>query len=67
MSSEVEAVARAICLQANLDEGYADNDVLRGSIEQGMWRNYIKQAKAAIAALDAQRSSAAPAQSADAS
>lgn len=52
MSNEViERVARAICLQFNLDDGYADNSVLRGSIEMGMWRNHVSQARAAIAAM----------------
>lgn len=47
----VERVARAICLQFNLDDGYADNSVLRGSIEMGMWRNHVSQARAAIAVM----------------
>lgn len=51
MNEMVERVARAICLQAELDDGYADNTVLRGSIEMGMWRNYVNPARAAIAAM----------------
>jgi hypothetical protein len=46
----VELVARAICHQANIDDGYGDSETLRLSIEQGMWRNYAAQARAAIEA-----------------
>ena len=48
-----ERVARAICRQWNIDDGYADNETLRRSIEMGMWRNHLEQAQAAISAIEA--------------
>lgn len=49
--SMVERVAKAICRQANLDDGYADNATLQASIDGGMWRNHTGQACAAIEAM----------------
>ena len=49
--SMVERVAKAICRQANLDDGYADNATLQASIDGGMWRNHTGQARAAIEAM----------------
>ena len=47
----VEAVARAICVAENLADGYAMTETLQASIDDGMWRNFIVPAKAALAAL----------------
>ena len=53
MDDLVAVVARAICRQSNLDDGYRDNATLRKSIEMGMWRNHSSQARAALAAIEA--------------
>ena len=47
----VERVARALCTQSNLDDGYRDDATFRASLEAGMWRNHEAQARAAIAAM----------------
>ena len=48
-----ERVARAICRQHNIDDGYADNGTLAKSIDKGMWLNHHGQAKAALDAISA--------------
>ena len=50
--AEVERVARAICEQASQDDGYAPGDA-QSSIELGMWKNHVAQARAAIAKAEA--------------
>lgn len=47
----VERMARAICHQTSIDDGYPDGPVLLESIEAGMWRNHVEAAKAALAAI----------------
>lgn len=51
MSEMVERVARAICRQANIDDGYDDGLVFKNSMDAGMWKNHIDQARAAIEAM----------------
>lgn len=48
----IEAGAREICRQFNIDDGYRDGLALQKSIDDGMWKNHENQARyAVIAAL----------------
>ena len=49
MSEMIERVARALCRQYMLDDGYADRDAASAAeAPDGMWRNFRDAARAAI-------------------
>jgi hypothetical protein len=48
--TKIEEVARAICRQAQIDDGYSEMQADSGNA-QGMWRNFRQQARAAVEAL----------------